>query len=64
MNNYNGKAGRTVTAWQGIRDRIEPGMDVYYSVGGIVCGEVGIVPIDKNVLLQTIIKDITNGGKR
>jgi rfaE bifunctional protein kinase chain/domain len=32
--------------------------------GGIVCGEVGIVPIDKNVLLQTIIKDMNNGGKR
>ena len=32
--------------------------------GGIVCGEVGIVPIDKNVLIQTIVKDINNGSKR
>ena len=31
--------------------------------GGIVCGEVGIVPIDKNMLVQTIIKDINHGGK-
>ncbi len=32
--------------------------------GGIVCGEVGIVPIDKNVLIQTISKDINHGDKR
>ncbi|RPI01350.1 MAG: D-glycero-beta-D-manno-heptose-7-phosphate kinase [Ignavibacteriae bacterium] len=32
--------------------------------GGIVCGEVGIVPIDKGILIQTILKDISNGGKR
>jgi rfaE bifunctional protein kinase chain/domain len=32
--------------------------------GGIVCGEVGIVPIDKSVLVQTILKDINSGGKR
>jgi D-beta-D-heptose 7-phosphate kinase/D-beta-D-heptose 1-phosphate adenosyltransferase len=32
--------------------------------GGIVCGEVGIVPIDKNLLLQTILKDINQGGER
>jgi rfaE bifunctional protein kinase chain/domain len=32
--------------------------------GGIVCGEVGIVPIDKNLLVQTILKDINYGGKR
>jgi D-glycero-beta-D-manno-heptose-7-phosphate kinase len=31
--------------------------------GGIVCGEVGIVPIDKNLLIQTILKDIGEGGK-
>jgi rfaE bifunctional protein kinase chain/domain len=29
--------------------------------GGIVCGEVGIVPIDKSVLIQTILKDINHG---
>lgn len=32
--------------------------------GGIVCGEVGIVPIDKGVLIQTILKDINQEGKR
>ncbi len=32
--------------------------------GGIVCGEVGIVPIDKNLLIQTILKDINQGGER
>ena len=31
--------------------------------GGIVCGEVGIVPIDKSILIQTILKDINQGGK-
>jgi D-glycero-beta-D-manno-heptose-7-phosphate kinase len=30
--------------------------------GGIVCGEVGIVPIEKSVLIQTILKDINQGG--
>ncbi len=29
--------------------------------GGIVCGEVGIVPIEKEILIQTILKDIKNG---
>jgi len=32
--------------------------------GGIVCGEVGIVPIEKSILIQTILKDINQGGKR
>jgi bifunctional ADP-heptose synthase (sugar kinase/adenylyltransferase) len=32
--------------------------------GGIVCGEVGIVPIDKGGLIQTILKDINQGGER
>jgi D-glycero-beta-D-manno-heptose-7-phosphate kinase len=29
--------------------------------GGIVCGEVGIVPIDKELLVQTILKDNGSG---
>jgi rfaE bifunctional protein kinase chain/domain len=29
--------------------------------GGIVCGEVGIVPIEKEVLIQTLLTDIDNG---
>jgi len=32
--------------------------------GGIVCGEVGIVPIEQEILIQTILKDINHGGKR
>ncbi|MCX6120965.1 MAG: D-glycero-beta-D-manno-heptose-7-phosphate kinase [Ignavibacteriales bacterium] len=32
--------------------------------GGIVCGEVGIVPIDKGGLIQTILKDINQEGRR
>jgi rfaE bifunctional protein kinase chain/domain len=32
--------------------------------GGIVCGEIGIVPIDKNLLVQAILKDINSGDKR
>jgi rfaE bifunctional protein kinase chain/domain len=32
--------------------------------GGIVCGEVGIVPIDKSVLIQTILRDINRGDKQ
>jgi rfaE bifunctional protein kinase chain/domain len=32
--------------------------------GGIVCGEVGIVPIDKSALIQTIIKDNNQEDKR
>jgi rfaE bifunctional protein kinase chain/domain len=32
--------------------------------GGIVCGEVGIVPIDLDLLVQTVLKDGSNGGVR
>ena len=32
--------------------------------GGIVCGEVGIVPIDKGVLIQTILEDINHESKQ
>ncbi len=32
--------------------------------GGVVCGEVGIVPIEKNLLIQTILKDINHGNRR
>jgi rfaE bifunctional protein kinase chain/domain len=31
--------------------------------GGIVCGEVGIVPIEKNALLRSILDDIKNGER-
>ncbi len=29
--------------------------------GGIVCGEVGIVPIEKELLVHTILRDMQNG---
>lgn len=32
--------------------------------GGIVCGEVGIVPIKREVLVQTILRDMKNGVQR
>jgi D-glycero-beta-D-manno-heptose-7-phosphate kinase len=32
--------------------------------GGVVCGEVGIVPIDKSVLMQTILKDAHQESKQ
>ena len=32
--------------------------------GGVVCGEVGIAPIDKSVLIQTILNDIGQGDKQ
>ena len=39
MNNYNGKAGKTVTALQGIKDRAGKGIDISYTMGGLVGGD-------------------------
>jgi beta-glucosidase len=39
MNNYNGKAGQTVTALQGIRDRVGAGVKVTHTLGGLVGGD-------------------------
>ena len=36
LNNYNGKADNTVTALQGIKDRVTQGTEVSYAVGGVV----------------------------
>jgi len=36
MNNYNGKAGRTVTALQGIKGRVGADVEITYAVGGSV----------------------------
>jgi beta-glucosidase len=38
MNNYNGKASQTVTALQGIKDRVGAQTQVHYAVGGDVTG--------------------------
>jgi beta-glucosidase len=39
MNNYNGKAGKTVTALQGIKDRAGKGVEISYTMGGLVGGD-------------------------
>ena len=39
LNNYNGKAGKTVTALQGIKDRVGAGIQVLYTMGGLVGGD-------------------------
>ena len=39
MNNYNGKAGKTVTALQGIKERAGAGVEVDYTMGGLVGGD-------------------------
>jgi D-glycero-beta-D-manno-heptose-7-phosphate kinase len=31
--------------------------------GGIVCGEIGIVPIEKDILIQAVLKDNNSGAK-
>jgi beta-glucosidase len=38
LNNYNGKAGQTVSALQGIRERVTPGVEVLHAMGGIAGG--------------------------
>ena len=38
MNNYNGKAPPSVTALQGIKDRVAPGTEVVYTMGGLAGG--------------------------
>jgi beta-glucosidase len=39
MNNYNGRAGQTVTALQGIKDYVGEDVQVSYAVGGVVGGD-------------------------
>jgi beta-glucosidase len=39
MNNYNGKAGETVSVLQGIKDRVAPGVEVTSTMGGVVGGK-------------------------
>jgi beta-glucosidase len=36
LNNYNGRPGETVTALQGIKDRVNPGTEVDYAAGGVI----------------------------
>jgi beta-glucosidase len=56
MNNYNGKAGVTVTALQGIKDRIAQGTEVLSAVGGVVSNpSARDNPFDKTAELQKAV---------
>jgi beta-glucosidase len=56
MNNYNGKAGVTVTALQGIKDRIAHGTEVLSAVGGVVSNpSARDNPFDKTAELQKAV---------
>jgi beta-glucosidase len=53
LNNYNGKTGGTVTALQGIKDRVAPGTEVSYAAGGaVVDPSPGGQPFDRAAELQ------------
>jgi beta-glucosidase len=56
MNNYNGKAGVTVTALQGIKDRVAQGTEVLSAVGGVVSNpSARDNPFDKTAELQKAV---------
>jgi beta-glucosidase len=42
LNNYNGKTGATVTALQGLRDRLGAGVEVVHAPGCAVAGDAGV----------------------
>jgi beta-glucosidase len=56
-NNYNGKAGRTVTPLQGIKERAGKNIEVLYAVGGMVTAapERGESPLDQPAELQKAV---------
>jgi beta-glucosidase len=57
MNNYNGKAGVTVTALQGIKDRVAQGTEVLSAVGGVVSNpSARDNPFDKTAELQKAVE--------
>ena len=57
MNNYNGKAGVTVTALQGIKDRVAQGTEVLSAVGGVVSNPSAREnPFDKTAELQKAVE--------
>jgi beta-glucosidase len=57
MNNYNGKAGVTVTALQGIKDRVAQGTEVLSAVGGVVNNpSARDNPFDKTAELQKAVE--------
>ena len=57
LNNYNGKTGETVTALQGIKDRVAQGTEVSYAVGGVVSDpSTRDKPLDKTAELQKAVE--------
>jgi len=57
LNNYNGKAGVTVTALQGIKDRVAQGTEVLSAVGGVVSNpSARDNPFDKTAELQKAVE--------
>ena len=57
LNNYNGKTGETVTALQGIKDRVAQGTEVSYAVGGVVSDpSPRDNPFDKTAELQKAVE--------
>ncbi len=57
MNNYNGKAGKTVTPLQGIQNRVTPGTEVLYAVGGVVSNPTSKdKPFDQAAELQKAVE--------
>ena len=57
LNNYNGNADNTVTALQGIKDRLGTNAEVFYSVGGVVSDpSPRDNPFDKTAELQKAVE--------
>jgi len=58
MNNYNGRASKTVTALQGIKDYVGTNIEVSYTVGGVVTAVParGESPVDQPAELQKAVE--------
>jgi beta-glucosidase len=58
MNNYNGRASKTVTALQGLKDRVGTNIEVSYTVGGVVTAAParGESPVDQAAELQKAVE--------
>ena len=58
MNNYNGRASKTVTGLQGIKDYVGTNIEVSYTVGGVVTAVParGESPVDQPAELQKAVE--------